>query len=211
MAELVQAAAYDSLLASRRRQIHARVAAALEASAESEPSVRARHFSAAGLAEKAASQLLAAGRHALSVSALPEARGELELGLQEIAALPAAPARERLELELYMALGAARIAQFGWPHPSVGAAYAPAFRLADTLGDRQAQGPILWGLCVHHWTRADFPQTHEWLPKLEAAADASDHPELSAVRDMTAGCQYFWEAQYEQAWRYTTDIRETYR
>ena len=207
---LVQETAHESLLVSKRQQLHARIAEVLEVSAEPEPAVLARHFSAAGLAEKAAMYFLSAGGRALTVSALPEASSELEMGLEEIAALPPSTERDRLELDLRTALGASRIAFRGWPHSSVAAAYEPAFELAKKLGDQQTLGVILWGLCVHYWTRAEFPETHIWLAKLEASADRSDDSELSVVRDMTAGCQYFWEAEYDRAYGYTAHIRKTY-
>lgn len=207
---LVQDAAYESQLIARRRQLHGRIARALEDSPETDPTVLARHFSGAGMAEKSAANFLSAGKRALSVSALPEASGELELGLREVESLAPGAVRDRLELDLRVALGAAKMAYHGWPHPSVSAAYEPAFELAERIDDHQALGPILWGLCVHYWCRAEFPETHRWLSLLEDLADRSGNSELSVVRDMTAGCQYFWEAAYERAFAYTTHIRETY-
>ena len=85
-----------------------------------------------------------------------------------------------------------------------------AFELAESSGRQQAFGPILWGLCVHYWTRSEFRPTLHWLGKLESIADDIDDAELSAVRDMSAGCQYFWQAAYDRARRYTTHIRDTY-
>ncbi len=207
---LVQDAAYKSLLIAKRQQLHARIAKSLEALPDPESAVLARHFSAASLAEKAAAYFLAAGQRALSVSALPEAGGELEMGLREIDAMPPSSKRDRLELDLRTALGAAKIAYYGWSHPSVSAAYEPAFVLAGKLDDKRALGPILWGLCVHYWCRGEFSKTHHWRVKLEDAVDRSEDSEFSLVRDMTAGCQYFWEADYERAFRYTAHIREIY-
>jgi class 3 adenylate cyclase len=207
---LVQDTAYDSLLLSRRRQLHARIAEALEASVDPEPGVLARHFSKAGLAEKASTYFLAAGRRALTVSALAEAGSELEIGLREIDALPPSLVRDRIELDLRTALGAARIALYGWSYPSVALAYEPAFALAEKLDDEQALSRILWGLCVHFWTRAEFAQAHHWLGKLAEAADRCADSELSVVRDMSSGCQCFWEAKYKRAYRYTAHEREIY-
>lgn len=207
---LVQDTAYESLLISKRRELHARIAEELETSADTEPAVLARHFSAAGLAGKAASYFLAAGKRALAVSALQEAASESQMGLREIESLPPSASRHRLELDMRMALGAATLASYGWPHPSVADAYEPAFKLAEKLEDRKTLGHVLWGLCVHYWTRAEFPETHRWLARLEDATDASNDDELSVVRDMTAGCQYFWEAEYERAYSYTARVRRTY-
>jgi len=135
---------------------------------------------------------------------------ELELGLAECRSLPASSATDRLELDLRTALGTARLACHGWPHPGVCDAFEPAFALAVRLEDQQALARILWGLCVHRWCRAEFTETLSWLAKLERAADRSEDSELSVVRDMSAGCQYFWQAEYERAWSYTARIRSTY-
>jgi tetratricopeptide (TPR) repeat protein len=103
------------------------------------------------------------------------------------------------------------MALFGWPHTSVPDALERAFDLAAKFDRRQAFGPILWGLCVHYWTRSEFEPTLYWLDKLETIADEVEDSELSAVRDMTAGCQYFWQAEYQRARGYTTHLRGTYK
>jgi ABC-type transport system substrate-binding protein/class 3 adenylate cyclase len=77
---LVQEAAYATLTDARRRELHGRVAAALEALAGEEPSPRtfaqlARHYTAAEDAAKAAEYLIRAGDEARALSADPEAIG----------------------------------------------------------------------------------------------------------------------------------------
>jgi hypothetical protein len=93
---LVRDAAYESLLRSRRRDLHARIAEVLEARlpdrAEREPELLARHCAEAGLAEKAATYRLLAGRQALARSALAEAVAQLRAGLDALAG-PAGRAR----------------------------------------------------------------------------------------------------------------------
>ena len=75
---LVQEAAYAMLTDTRRRELHGRVAAALEALAGDDPSPRtfaqlARHYSAADDGAKAADYLIRAGDEARGISADPEA------------------------------------------------------------------------------------------------------------------------------------------
>ncbi|HET6161573.1 MAG TPA: AAA family ATPase [Dongiaceae bacterium] len=74
---LVQDAAYNSLLISRRQQLHARIAQVLEerflTTAVAEPEVLAHHFSQAGLVEKAVEYYEQAGRRAIARSAVSEA------------------------------------------------------------------------------------------------------------------------------------------
>src|SRR5436190_17530615 len=77
---LVQEAAYAMLTDARRRELHGRVAAALEALAGDDPSPRtfaqlARHYTAADDGAKAADYLILAGDEARSYSADPEAIG----------------------------------------------------------------------------------------------------------------------------------------
>jgi tetratricopeptide (TPR) repeat protein len=208
---LVQDAAYENLLVSRRRQLHARIAETLEASADSDAAVLARHFSAAGMAEKAAPHFLAAGRQGLAVTALAEACAQLELGLAETVKLEPSESRNRLELDIRTALGTGRIAHLGWPHPAVAEALVPAFELARDLHHLEALASVLWGLWVHYQTRTEFPEAIRWLEILESIADDTGDSELSVVRDMSGGCQYFWQAEYERGDRYTARLRKGYR
>ncbi|HUF86710.1 MAG TPA: AAA family ATPase, partial [Thermohalobaculum sp.] len=207
---LVQDAAYASLLIATRRSLHERLALALEQADNPDPLALARHFLAAGAHARAAAHYLAAGRRLLEASALPEAIGALELGLQAAGAIPARVPRERMELDLRVALGAARMARFGWAHPSVAAALEPAFALARGLADHDALGSILWGLWVHCQTRTDFAGAHAWLRELALVARESADSDLPVVHDTSAGCQCFWEADYARAIGHTDHLRTIY-
>ena len=78
---LVQDAAYGTLLREPRRALHARIAQTLETNfaeiAENQPELVARHYSEAGLFEKAAFFWGKAGRRSLSRSALARPRPSL--------------------------------------------------------------------------------------------------------------------------------------
>jgi len=207
---LVQDAAYASLLVSARRRLHEQFASALERAEDPDPLELARHSTQAGANERAAELYLTAGRKSLEASALPEAIGALELGLQAVEALPTSVERDRTELNIRVALGAARMANFGWAHPSVADALEPAFPLAKAFVDRDALGSILWGLWVHYQTRTNFPRAHEWLSELEVVASENRESDLPVVYDMSAGCQYFWEADYTRAISHTDHLKTTY-
>jgi predicted ATPase len=124
--------------------------------------------------------------------------------------LPSSPKRDRLELDIRVALGAGRMAIFGWAHPSVSEAIEPAYPLAKGFGDYAALGSILWGLWVHYQTRTNFPRAHEWLSELRTVAEENSETDLPVVYDMSAGCQYFWEAEYEHALGHTDHLRKIY-
>ena len=105
---LVQDAAYGTLLREPRRALHARIADALASQfvevAESQPELLARHFTEAGLIEKAAGLWGKAGQRSLERSALVEAIEQIKRALSQIAALPATTVLRREEIRLQVAL-----------------------------------------------------------------------------------------------------------
>lgn len=210
---LVQDAAYDGLVKTKRQALHGRIAAALESGTDRDPMVLARHFSAAGEADKAAGYFFDAGKRSLSASALPEAIAALEMGLAELDARQQSTDRENLALRMRLMLGTARMAQFGWANSSVSEALEPAYDLARGLEDRRALGPLFWGLWVHYQTRTEFDAAVAWLDRLDNAlenVDGEDERELLAVRDSSRGCQHFWHAEYGKAQAYTDHLRGIY-
>ncbi|MEJ2015499.1 MAG: adenylate/guanylate cyclase domain-containing protein [Limibacillus sp.] len=207
---LVQDAAYSSLLLSARRKLHERLAQALEAREDPDLLDLGRHFLNAGNYEKAATLYFEAGRRSLQASALPEAIGALELSMEALAQLPESPERDRRELGIRVSLGASRMANFGWAHPSVADAFEPAFPIAKQFRDEEALGSILWGLWVHYQTRTEFARAHQWLEELKSVSQDPSLEDLRVVHDMSAGCQLFWEADYEGAIRHTDALRNIY-
>jgi predicted ATPase len=102
---LIQDAAYQSLLLSRRRQHHGAIAEALERGfpevVESQPELIAQHYSAAETPERAIPFWLRAGKRALTRFAASAAAAHFERGLQLARNLPDA---QHQVLELLLAL-----------------------------------------------------------------------------------------------------------
>ncbi|HEY2438150.1 MAG TPA: hypothetical protein VGH93_13290, partial [Solirubrobacteraceae bacterium] len=115
---LVQDAAYSTLLRSRRRQLHARIATTLEGQfpeiVATQPALLAHHCTEADLTEKAVDYWLAAGRQAWGRSMLAEAVALLRRGLTLVPGLPDDDWRRETELDLQIAFGQALIASRGW-------------------------------------------------------------------------------------------------
>ena len=105
---LIQDAAYENLLKSRRQVLHRRVAEILRdtfgASSAAEPELLAHHFTQAGLTEAAIEWWGKAGQRSLERSALVEAAEQFTRALDQIATLPATPALRREEIKLQVAL-----------------------------------------------------------------------------------------------------------
>lgn len=120
---LVQDTAYQSLLKSRKQQMHAGIASTLESQfpeiGEAEPETLAHHYTAAGLAEQAVDYWLKAGQQALKRSANPEAIAHLSKGLELVASLPDSQGRLRQEIHLQTALGVTLMAAKGFAAPDV--------------------------------------------------------------------------------------------
>ena len=106
---LVQDAAYNSLLKSRRQELHGKIARVIEQRfpnvKTTEPEVLAHHLTAAGLAEAAIPLWQAAGELALKRMALTEAISHLNQGLELVSTLPRSSERDASELGLRSRLG----------------------------------------------------------------------------------------------------------
>jgi tetratricopeptide (TPR) repeat protein len=104
---LVQDAAYGTMLREPRRALHARIAETLEGRfadiAESQPELLARHYTQAGLIEKAVSFWGTAGQRSMARYALVEGAEQLKRALDQIATLPTTPVLRREEIKLEVA------------------------------------------------------------------------------------------------------------
>ena len=104
---LIQDAAYENLLKSRRQVLHRRVAEILRdrfsATAAAEPEALAYHFTQAGLTEQAIEWWGTAGQRSLARYALAEASEQLKRALDQIATLPTTPTLRREEIKLEVA------------------------------------------------------------------------------------------------------------
>lgn len=104
---LLQRVAYDSMLGSERRAMHARIAAALrrgERAGPVLPGILAHHLTAAGESAAAARAWLEAGATAARRSAHTEAVGHIRQGLALLADFADPEERRRLEVELQATL-----------------------------------------------------------------------------------------------------------
>jgi class 3 adenylate cyclase/predicted ATPase len=151
---LVQDAAYQSLLKSKRQQLHARIVQVLEKqfaeAAEAQPELLAHHCTHAGLVEQAVDYWYKAGRKAMARSATVEALAQMTHALDLLTALPGSPDRDHKELDLQITLGAALIANKGWAAPDVGTAYARARELCTEETQVPQLLAALTGLLQHH-------------------------------------------------------------
>ena len=138
---LIQDAAYENLLKSRRQALHCRVAEALRdnaATAAAEPELLAHHFTQAGMTEAAIEWWGKAGQRSLESSALVESAEQFRRALAQIATLPATTGLRREQIRAQVALANALMTIKGYAAPETKAALELARKLieqAEALGE----------------------------------------------------------------------------
>jgi predicted ATPase/class 3 adenylate cyclase len=150
---LVQDVAYETLLRSRRQQLHTVIARVVldrfPEQKERQPELVAHHFTEAGQAVEAAGYWLQAGQRSAQRSAHREAVHQLQRGLDQLMTLAGSTERDRLELAFQLALGTELQRARGLAAPQVAAAYERAILLCDRLEDTEALIFTLHGLRAH--------------------------------------------------------------
>lgn len=191
---LVRDAAHQSLLRSRRQQIHARIAHVLEErfpeAAATQPEALAHHCSEAGLVERAIEYRHKAAQVAMRRSAMSEAVAQVREGLALLPALAAGPARTRKEVDLQVDLGHALTTLKGLAAPDTGAAYARARALCRELGGGDPEPVALHGVWRFLHNRAELVAAQEVAEELlrwgkvrgDVAVEVLGHRSAAATR-----------------------------
>jgi predicted ATPase len=200
---LVQDAAYQSLLKSRRQQLHARIAQTLEEQfpdvGQAQPEVLARHLTEAGLAERAVLYWRRAGELATARSANLEAIAHLSKGLELIATLPSAPEHLSEELALLLAIGGPLMANKGFAAPEVERTYSRASALCDQLGRSDELFPVLKGLWSCYLVRGEYQRAYDLAERLVALADEEGVPLQRALARRARGTALFFLGRFTDA------------
>ncbi len=174
---LLQEAAYEALLKTRRGEVHARTATVLEDAAAGgahvESEVLARHFEASGAEDRAAEHFARAAEQAAARSAHREAIGHLRKVLALLERLPENQARFEQELAAQTLLGASLQATEGYTSAEGRAAYERARALCDVVKDPDRLAFNLWGLVAMHQTHGELVTATELSERLCAHAHAS--------------------------------------
>ncbi len=200
---LVQDAAYESLLKSRRRQLHGDVAHLLEerwpATREQAPELLAFHHTVAERHGVAAPLWLRAGEAAIERFALPEATTHLRTGMSALSKLRPSKSRDRMEIALRTALGPMIVAQQGWGQAEVSDILEPAWRLAQSLKHSSAYLPILNALSVHYMCVDQMAESLRWADRLlKAGAELGDDRLEIVGHRAASGCHY-WLGEFAAA------------
>ena len=155
---LIQDAAYENLLKSRRQVLHRRVAEVLRdrftETAAVEPELLAYHFTQAGLIEAGVEWWGKAGQRSLERSALGEAAEQLTRALDQIALLPSTPELRRQQIKFQVGLTNALTHTKGQAAPETKASVDQArifIERAGTLGESLEDPLALFSVLYGSW------------------------------------------------------------
>ena len=197
---LLQDAAYDSLLKSRRRTLHADVARLLSQKRPemtvTTPELLAYHYTRAEQHKIAAPLWLQAGEHALRRFALSEAVSHLRAGLAALEKVRPSKGRDSVELSIRSLLGSTLVAQRGWAYPEVKNTLEPALRLARSLESRQAYLPILSALAVHTMSAGQLSTSLRWTDEMQRTGAECGDGNLTIVGYRAAAATRFWTGDF---------------
>lgn len=211
---LVQDVAYDSLLKSRRQELHARIAAVLTErfpeKQDTEPELLARHYSDANLAEAAVPLWQKAGENSLKRFAVPEAIAHFRKGLALLESLPAGTSRDAMELTLRTLMSPAVVAKQGWAAPEVCSLLEPALVLVRALNRAPSYLPVLHGLWIHFMSAGQHGAAIQRAHEMLVLADAAQDGELEIVAHRTLMTSHFWMGDFRAAQVHGDRIRAIY-
>ena len=145
---LIRDAAYEALLRSKRRELHARIAQTLEASfadvARVNPEMVAHHHTQANNPEQAVRWWRQAGHNSIHATAYAEALDHLNRALGQLALLPESPDRDKLEAKLRIDLSTPLVGIGGYTSEELRKNVDRAVALYDTTKE-EALFPALGG------------------------------------------------------------------
>ena len=211
---LVQDSAYESLLKSRRQQLHLTIANTLvdrfADTVELQPELVAHHYAGAEQPQTSAGYWQRASTRALSQTAFTETQTHARAGLAILSEAPNSAERDRIELDLRNTLGTCLMASIGWTAEAVLETMEPAIELAEKLEDDQALAVALWGVWLNLACRGRLNESLKIIEKWNALAEQQTDTDLAIVRDEAASCAYFWMGRFDEGAAATERILKFY-
>ncbi len=209
---LLRDAIYDSLLRSRRQQIHADIAASLTRDfpelAENRPEVLAYHYQEASNHQLAIRCWFEAGQRALAHSANVEAIANFRKALQLLNALPETAERTKQEIDIQLALGIPLIAVQGYASAETREAFSRARSLCLRLGNVPEYFQSLFGLWGHSWMGGKNDDALRMADEFLARSRASSDPVLPMVAHRMMGSTLLTIGEFQQsAYHFEETIR----
>jgi class 3 adenylate cyclase/predicted ATPase len=211
---LVQDTAYDSLLKSRRQELHAMIAKAIEEKLpqvkETNPEILAHHLTEAGQIEAALPHWKKAGELTIQRLAFAEAMSHLRKGIELIPRVPPGRPRDAYELDLRSLLGTATLAIKGWAAQDVTRILEPALPLALSLGRNKALLPIIWGLFWNVMSPGRAAESIKWAREMVRIAEVTSDSDLVITAQVLMSATYYWTGEYVSCLKHRDEVEKLY-
>jgi class 3 adenylate cyclase/predicted ATPase len=211
---LVQEAAYESLLKSRRQLLHRRIAEALRdrfpARSEAEPEVVAHHFTEGGVPDAAVEWWGKAGSLALRRSAYVEAVSHLTKATGLASELPDGPALRVVRLRLQIAYASAHLHARGPSAPEPTAAFARAREIASGIAEAPERLSAYYGLWVSHYMRGELAPAREVTESMLRDFESPSGSQDASLIDRAIGMTRHAAGEYLDARRHLENSIASY-
>ena len=203
---LIQETAYQSLLKSRRSEIHRRIAEFLHRKAKasgdassSDSGLIAHHYAEANDYANAIPMWLSAGKHAAQRSANVEAISHFSTALDQLFELPENKQRDHQELSLQMALGTARMVTNGFADPEIEKNLARASELCEVLNSRSDLVDVLVGLWAYHVSgQSPLPRARHVAEQLLSLAQQSGDSTALLKAHIVMSINLFYQGEFSK-------------
>lgn len=192
---LIQEAAYDTMLSSRARALHARIARALESGfpdvVTSNPEIVAQHCSQGAMPREAREFWAAAGRLAIEHSANQEAIADLEAALRENEKLDDSEDRVRSEIALREMLCVPLEGRY-WGSDDIERNLNRLRQLQMEHGDDYDLFFVLHGLCGTHLIGGNVDRALASASEMAAISEKLDDAALIVLSQHALGMSRFF-------------------
>jgi len=162
---LVRDTAYQSLLSTKRKELHQRIASVIEQEfpelASSEPEVLAYHFGEAGLAKPAIEYWTRAAERSIEASAYLEGIEDLENALTLLEQLPDDNKKIEIEIALRLSLGVAEVQGISPGSDEALRTYTRAHELTQIDATPRQRFDALWGVHFVNMIRGDLKHSRD--------------------------------------------------
>ncbi len=203
---LTHEVAYGTVPRTRRQELHARTARALEAfyadKVEDHYGELAHHYQHGGNLDQAIASLHKAGHHAARRAAHTEAIRHWTTALELLPMLPDTLERQQQELTLQLTLAASLQVTKGPSAPEVGSAYTRARELCQQQGETRRLFVALHGLWLFHHVQADLLAARAEGERLLTMAEEMQDSALLVEARRALGSTVLWQGDFPLARRH---------
>ncbi|WP_425085199.1 AAA family ATPase [Ruegeria profundi] len=212
---LIRDTAYNSLLKTERRVLHARVAKTLDqktsAVEDAGPEVLAHHYTLAGMAEEAIDCRYLAGQRAVKRSANTEANTQLSLALDLLGDQTTSVERDKREIEIQTLRAGVLRSTAGIAADETGSTYARIRDLCERMDETENLFPVLNGLYSFHLVRGEYDLARVVARQLLDLAETSGETQHQMVAHRAMGAVLFHIGELDPAHAHLEQALALYR